>query len=249
MTPLDWFLVSLAALLVGLGKGGLVGVGNLVVLLFAMVFEAKASVGILLPVLISADMVAVAVYRRHAQWHYLRKVMPHLLGGIVLGYFLFGAMSNEMVERAIGGIVLGMTGIQILRTGAREYGWADWAERVPHSLGFRVLLGWLGGFATMVANAAGPVAQLYFISVGLPKLAFIGTGAWCFFILNVVKVPLQMELGILHLESLRISLVLAPLAMLGAVVAPRIVRYIPQKLFSWLVWVFIVVAGVKLLFW
>lgn len=249
MSPFDWFLVSVAAFLVGLGKGGLVGVGNLVVLLFAMVFEAKASVGILLPVLISADVVAVAVYRRHAQWQYLRKVMPHLLGGIVLGYFLFGMMSNEMVERAIGGIVLGMTGIQILRTGAREYGMADWAERLPHSLGFRVLLGWLGGFATMVANAAGPVAQLYFISVGLPKLAFIGTGAWCFLILNVVKVPLQMELGILHGESLRISLVLAPLAMSGALVAPRIVRYIPQKVFGWLVWVFIVVAGVKLLFW
>lgn len=248
MSPQDWLLAGLAALLVGLAKGGLVGVGNLVVLLFAMVFEPKASVGILLPVLISADVVAVTVYRRHAEWGHLRRVLPHLFLGVLLGYFLFGMMSDELVRRSIGAIVLGMTGIQIFRTLAREYGRGEWIEQVPHSLAFRVLLGWLGGFATMVANAAGPVAQLYFIIVGLPKLAFIGTGAWCFFILNVVKVPLQMDLGILHTDSLSISLVLMPPAMLGALVAPRIVRVIPQKLFGWLVWVFIVVAGVKLLF-
>ncbi|MFO7724612.1 MAG: hypothetical protein R6V45_03600, partial [Oceanipulchritudo sp.] len=76
MTPLDWMLVSTGALLVGLAKGGLVGVGNLTVILFAMVFEAKASVGLLLPVLIAADLVAITVYRRHAEWIYLRRLLP-----------------------------------------------------------------------------------------------------------------------------------------------------------------------------
>lgn len=248
MTPGDWMIVMLGALLAGLSKGGLVGVGNLTVLLFAMVFEPKASVGILLPVLISADIVAITVYRRHADWKQLRRLLPWMLVGILIGYLLFGRLSGATVQRCIGAIVLLMTVLQIWRSLEAWRGWGDFAARMPHTLGFRALLGMLGGFATMVANAAGPVGQLYFISVGLPKMAFIGTGAWCFFIVNLVKVPLQAHLGILHLHSLQISLALAPLAMLGVWVAPFIVRHIPQKWFSWAVWFFIVLAGVKLTF-
>ncbi|MEX0332095.1 MAG: sulfite exporter TauE/SafE family protein [Puniceicoccaceae bacterium] len=248
MTPLDWMIVMLGALLVGLGKGGIVGVGNLTVILFAMVFEAKASVGLLLPVLISADIVAITVYRRHADWTQLGRLLPWMLVGIVIGYFLFGRMSDLTVRRLIGGIVLAMTMVQIWRTLARQAGKVDFAERIPHTFGFRSSLGLLGGFATMVANAAGPVGQLYFISVGLPKLVFIGTSAWCFFIVNVVKVPLQAHLGIINLESLQISLALAPFAMAGAAVAPKVVKFIPQKIFTIAVWFFIVLAGVKLTF-
>ncbi len=248
MTPADWMIVVIGALLVGLGKGGLVGVGNLTVVLFAMVFEAKASVGLLLPVLISADIVAITVYRRHADWKLLARLLPWMVVGILIGYVLFGMMSDQVVRRLIGGIVLLMTFIQIGRLVAAKSRWGDLAEQLPHSLGFRSFLGLLGGFATMVANAAGPVSQLYFISVGLPKLAFIGTGAWCFFLVNVFKVPFQAHLGIINLSSLQISLTLAPVAMLGAWIAPRIVHLIPQKLFTIAVWFFIVVAGIKLTF-
>jgi uncharacterized membrane protein YfcA len=241
-------LVMLGALLVGLAKGGLVGVGNLTVILFAMVFEAKGSVGILLPVLISADVVAITVYRRHVEWGYLKILLPWMVIGVIAGYFLFGILTNTTVERFIGATVLFMTLIQIFRTLSKARGWGDFADKVPHQLGFRAGLGLLGGFSSMIANAAGPIGQLYFISVGLPKLAFIGTGAWCFFLLNLVKVPFQAHLGIINLSSLQISLSLAPIAMLGAFIAPRIVHFIPQKLFTAAVWFFIVVAGVKLLF-
>jgi uncharacterized membrane protein YfcA len=185
MTPLDWMIITIGALLVGLGKGGLVGVGNLTVVLFAMVFEAKASVGLLLPVLISADIVAIVVYRRHADWRQLWHLLPWMFAGCIVGFLLFGQMSDLVVRRLIGGIVLFMTVLQIGRTLALQRGGGDFAERLPHSLGFRSALGLTGGFATMVANAAGPVGHLYFISVGLPKIAFIGTSAWCFFIINL----------------------------------------------------------------
>lgn len=248
MSPGDWMLVILGSLLVGLGKGGLVGVGNLTVILFALVFEAKASVGLLLPVLIAADVVAVTVYRRHVNWMYFWRLLPWMGLGIAAGYFLFDIISDQALERFIGGIVLAMTLISVARMLAREYGAGDFAERVPHSLWFRSLLGTLGGISTMIANAAGPVAQLYFISVGLPKMAFIGTGAWCFFVVNLVKVPLQAHLGIINVDSLQISLTLAPVAMLGAWIGPRLVQFIPQRLFTFAVWFFIILAGIKLLF-
>lgn len=248
MTAADWMIVILGAFLTGLGKGGIVGVGNVTVILFAMVFQAKASVGLLLPVLISADIVAIYVYRRHAEWKLLRKLLPWMFMGILAGYFVFGMMSDLLVRRSIGAIVLLMTFIQVLRMVAAKSKYGDISERMPHSLGFRSLLGLVGGFATMVANAAGPVSHLYFISVGLPKMAFIGTGAWCFFIVNLFKVPFQVDLGIINLDSIQISMALAPFAMLGAWVAPKVVHLIPQKLFTFAVWFFIVLAGIKLTF-
>lgn len=248
MTPTDWMIVILGAFLTGLGKGGIVGVGNVTVILFAMVFTAKASVGLLLPVLISADIVAIYVYRRHAEWKLLWKLLPWMFIGIIIGYFAFDRMTDLSVRRSIGGIVLFMTVIQIVRLIAAKSKFGDFSERLPHSLGFRSFLGLLGGFATMVANAAGPVSHLYFISVGLPKMAFIGTGAWCFFIVNVFKVPLQAHLGIINISSIQISLALAPFAMLGAWIAPKVVHLIPQKLFTFAVWFFIVLAGIKLTF-
>ena len=248
MSPGDWMLLGFGALLTGLGKGGLVGVGNLTILLFAMVLGPRASVGVLLPVLMGADLVAITVYKRHADWHYLRLLLPWMGGGVVLGFALFPFIGEVALGRFIGGAVLAMTLIEAGRQLARRRGWGDFTERMPHTLMFRSGLGLLGGFSSMVANAAGPIGQLYFISVGLPKLAFIGTGAWCFFVVNVIKLPFQAQLGLVHLESLRLSLCLVPLAMFGAWLGPRILGLIPQRVFTPMVWTVILLAGLKLLF-
>lgn len=247
MSPLDWMVLCLGAVLAGLGKGGLVGVGNLTVLLFAMVLGPKASVGVLLPVLISADLVAIAVYRRHADWSYLKLLLPWMVVGILLGYFFFSAIEERALGRFIGAVVLLMTLIQAIRTVARRRGLADFTDRLPHTLFFRSGLGLLGGFSSMVANAAGPIGQLYFISVGLPKMAFIGTGAWCFFVVNMIKLPFQAHLELVHVESLQLSLSLAPLAMLGAWLGPRLMPLIPQRIFTPLVWSVILLAALQLL--
>ena len=108
-------------------------------------------------------------------------------------------------------------------------------------------MGLTGGFATMIANAAGPVGQLYFLAAGLPKLRFIGTSAWCFFFVNLIKLPFQAQLGLLNLGSLQLSLSLVPAALFGVLIGSRIVPHIPQKPFSLAVWFFVFIAGFKLL--
>lgn len=231
------------ALLVGLGKGGIPGAGNFTVVIFASVFEAKASVGLLLPVLISADVIAVLVYRKHADWSRLGRLLPWLVVGILLGFWAFDHLSGLHVKRLIGVFVIGMTFIQVLTFRMKRK-----AEAVlPESPLFRASMGMLGGFATMIANAAGPIAQIYFLAMRLPKLSFIGTGAWCFFLVNVFKVPLQVHLGIINFQSIQVSAWLAPAAMLGALIAPYIVKHINQQLFQQLIWLFVLVAGIKLL--
>ncbi|MEN8661071.1 MAG: sulfite exporter TauE/SafE family protein [Lentimonas sp.] len=238
-------LIALGAFFVGLGKGGLPGIGNLTVVLLALALPAKASVGILLPILISADIVAVIVYRRHALWPYIFKLAPSMAVGILIGYVVFSRVNDAQVRWMIGVTLLGMTAVHFIRKWLRRN--ATEADQLPHHPAFITSTGIIGGFATMVANAAGPVAALYFIASGLPKYAYIGTSAWFFLLVNCFKVPFMMELGIIDLESLRFSGSFMLFSVLGAATAPFIVKHINQKVFKILIWVFVVIGGIKLI--
>lgn len=241
----QYLLMAAGAFCVGLGKGGLPGVGNLTVVLMALALPAKVSVGVLLPILIAADVVAVLIYRRHAEWAYIVKLAPWTIAGILLGYLVFSRVDDATVRVLIGAILLSMTAIHFLRKWMRRK--AQGGDWLPHHPAFVGATGVTGGFATMIANAAGPVAALYFIASGLPKYAFIGTSAWFFFLVNLFKVPFMMDLGILHFDSLGMSASFMPYAIAGALIARSIVKHINQRLFEVLIWVFVVIGGLKLI--
>ncbi|MFP4352304.1 MAG: sulfite exporter TauE/SafE family protein [Puniceicoccaceae bacterium] len=242
----QWIAACAAAFGVGLGKGGLPGLGNLAIAVYALAFPARLSVGILLPVLIAADLVAVIVYRRHARWRVILRLLPWTCGGLALGALVFGSIGDRTVEILIGMILLGMTGLHLLRETLRDGdpappgGGADTALRAGTGL--------IGGFATMIANAAGPVAALYLLFLRLPKIAFVGTLAWFFMIVNWLKLPVMIGLGAVNFDSLGVSLPAAAFAMAGVLAARAVVGVIPQKLFEWLIWIFVIGAGFQLLF-
>ena len=242
-----WAIGMLAALSVGLGKGGLPGAGNLSVALMATVFAGKESVGILLPVLICADIAAVIVYHQHARWGQLLRLLPWTLVGIAIGAVIFKRIDDTLLVRAIGAILLLMVGLRFT---------VSWFQKekegaVFHNpMGRRLFVafsGIMGGIATMVANAAGPVVTIYLMVAKLPKYEFIGTSAWFFFLINLSKMPVQVGIGNITWHSLRISMIFGVVAFGAAMVAPKIVRYLPQKVFSFLLWVLVVVAGLKML--
>jgi len=247
LTPWQWGLALLGALCTGLGKGGLSGVGNLTVVIFVLVFPARASVGLLLPILIAADLVAVTLFRRDVVWGHLVKLLPWAAVGLAVGTVALGRFDDQAVRRMIGGILVLMTVVHLGRDWQRRRAGANGADGLPHTVGFQAATGILSGFATMVANAAGPVANLYLLAAGLPKLAFIGTAAWFFFIVNVVKVPVQASLGLITLGSLSLSLCLAPAAVIGVFAGRWVVHRINQRLFEALIWIFIVIAALRLL--
>jgi len=255
LTTTHWLLLALGAIFSGLGKGGLPGAGNLTVAIFALVFEdlnlpggVALSVGILLPILISADVAAVKVYHRHADWKFIARLLPFFLIGILAGWLVFDYFKarEELLKTVIGAILLSMTAIHFIRkyTTSKD----SKSNGTPHhlSLPLGVLFGFLGGIATMLANAAGPVAQLYLLAMALPKYAFIGTAAWLFLIVNVVKVPFMIDLGIINTQWFKLSVFLMPIAIAATCFAPIIVKRINQKLFETLLWFFVIFAGLKL---
>jgi hypothetical protein len=241
-TSLGWLAVTGGALAVGMNKGGLAGLGILPVLIFAIVFKARESTGFILPLLIMGDVCAIGVYRRQVIWKIFWRLLPPTLSGVVVGYLLMGRIAEATFGPLIGWIIIALIALQFLRGSLGEK-----LDHIFESHGFGLIMGVLVGVTTMLANAAGPVAILYFISVGLPKWNLIGTSAWLFFVVNLCKVPFSASLGLTNAASLTFGLLLAPLVLIGFVLGRYFAGVMPQTAFERMVLLFTAVGALKLI--
>src|SRR5436190_11946573 len=196
LTPEQWMIGILAALMVGITKTGVPGIGILVVPLMAIVFGGRLSVGATLPLLIFGDVFAVLWYRQHARWDNLLSLFPWVISGIIIGlgllwYTGIHGSRVDWLNVIIGVIVLGMMSLSLARRT-----WGD--KLVPSSSVGLVSTGVLAGFATMVSNSAGPIMSIYLSGMmRLSKNEFMGTSAWYFFIFNLTKLPLYALLTLI----------------------------------------------------
>ncbi|MFI2643862.1 sulfite exporter TauE/SafE family protein [Streptomyces sp. NPDC018610] len=239
--------LALAALLVGFSKTAVSGANTVSLAVFAAVLPARASTGVLLPLLIAGDVLAVLTYRRHAHWPTLWRLFPAVAAGVVVGTLFLQWAGDSVVRTSIGAILLLMAAVTVWR---RRAGGED--ER-PDAVATRSgrlkarSYGVLGGFTTMVANAGGPVMSLYLLSAGFRKLGFLGTSAFFFLIVNVSKVPFSAGLGLIDGHSLLLDAALVVFVVPGALIGKWAVHRIDQRLFERLVIAATVVGGVQLL--
>jgi uncharacterized membrane protein YfcA len=240
----QWILLAMAAFSSGLSKTGMAGLSILPVALFANVLPARESTGALLPLLLCGDVFGVMFFRKHASWPHLWRLFPWVIAGVIAGYFALGRVNNTQVQRMIGVILLAMLALHWWR--GRQQG--DLAARLPHSIWFAALMGVLAGFATMMANAAGPVMVLYLLAIDLPKLVFLGTSAWFFLLVNAFKVPFSASLGLITPASLLLDAILLLAMIPGALLGPRLVHHINQRAFENMV-IVLTFVGVARLFW
>jgi uncharacterized membrane protein YfcA len=226
-SSLGWLAVIAGAFAIGLNKGGLTGLGILPVLLFAVVFPPRQSTGFVLPLLIVGDICAVIAYRREVLWRTFWQLLPPALGGVVLGFFLMGIIPASVFGPVIGWVILALIGLHFLRAVMGEK-----LDRLFQSDGFGIVMGALAGVTTMIANAAGPVAQMYFLSVRMPKWNLIGTVAFLFFVINLAKVPFSVGLGLTNAASVTLALVLLPMVVAGFLGGRKLAAVMPQKIFE-----------------
>jgi len=239
----QWAIMALAAGIVGLSKSGLPGLAILAIPLVAAVVPARMSTGFILPMLIAGDIIGVAYYRRHAEWRYLIRLFPWTVAGVVTGWLSLGHLNDTQIKPLIGGIVLIMLVLNIVRQRT-----TDLDSRIPHSLGFAAVIGLLAGFTTMVANAAGPIMIIYLLAMSLPPAAFLGTSAWFFLLVNLFKVPFSAQLGLITLSSLKFNALLFPCIALGAWGGVRFARLVPRRVFESLVQILAALGALNLLF-
>jgi uncharacterized membrane protein YfcA len=243
--PLQWLLAALGAFMVGVSKSGITGLSILSVALFTHIFpSSKQASGIVLPLLIFGDFVAVFSYRRHTQWRYIWRLFPFTAAGVVIGYFTLGSVSDRHARVMIGAIIVSLAALSYWR----RYGSAQSDVAASHrSWVFAASVGVVAGFITLVANAAGPLMAIYFVSMRLPKLEYVGTAAVFFLCLNLFKVPFMVGLGLITVHSFGFNMLLAPAVVLGAFVGRWLVTHINQALFEQIVLALSAIGGLLLL--
>lgn len=241
-----WLIAIIGSVAIGISKTGVAGLGVLAVAMFTLIFPARESTGIVLPILIVGDIVAVAHYRRNAVWVYLIRLIPWTVIGVIAGYFALGKLDAALVGRLIGAILLVVTALQFWRMRSAQ-AVEHAGEIVSHNIALTALIGIAAGFFTMVSNASGPIMIIYLLAMGLPKIEFMGTSAWYYFLLNTVKVPFSWNLGLITAQSLTFDAMMAPFAILGGLLGYQILKRINQKLFEELALIFTALAALRLM--
>ncbi len=242
LTAAQWSLALVSAFGLGVAKSGFAGVGLFHVVVFAFLFGAKTSTGIVLPMLIFGDVCAVLSFRQHARWDYIKSMSLPTGIGVVVGWALMDLISESAYKPVIGSIILGLAAMQLSRM------WRPgWFERVPHAAWFAWSLCLIAGFCTMLANGAGGIIALYLVTVSMPKLEVVGTTAWFFLMLNVFKVPFSVQLGLIGANTLAINAVMIPSIVLGLLAGRWLIHRIPQRQFDSLVLLLSSVAALRLI--
>ncbi len=231
------------AFCLGFSKAGFPGLALVNVIVMAELFGAKASVGIILPLLILCDLGVYPLFARFATWKQTWPLLSIATLGVFAGYVFLGHMNNELTRTAIGTIVLTMLALQLIR------------QFYPRILGnvegarwFRWWSGLLMGVSTMIANAAAPAYSIYTLVNRFSKEQFLGIGARCFLLINLIKAPLMIDLAIINKNSLLIDLSLIPGLVAGVLIGRKVIHRIPQETFEMLLYVFSAAAGIRLLF-
>lgn len=226
LNHIQWLIISLAALCIGMSKTGIQGIMLMIVPLMAMAFGAKESTGIILPMLCMADIIAVAYYKRIADWRVVAKLLPTAIIGFFIAIGIDNMVPSTQFRQLMGWTLMLALAVMLWNeVFGKENKWMKkwW---------YAAIFGLLGGFTTMIGNAAGPVMSVYLLSMRKEKVEYIGINAWFFLVINLLKVPLQAFVwDNINWQTLSLNLLVLPVIGIGAIIGIRIVKILPEKAF------------------
>ena len=240
---ISFFIALGCALLLGVAKSGIKGLAVLIVTGLALVYGARESTGILMPLLICGDILAVLYYKRHVKWIYLIKLLPWMVVGVIMGVFFGKDLPEDLFKSGMAVIIL----FSVLMM----YYWEQKNKKtkVPTHWSFGALIGVMAGFTTMVGNLAGAFSNIYFLAIKLPKNQFIGTAAWLFFFINLFKIPFHIwSWGTINWSSLQVSLSLIPGVILGFGLGVYLVKKIKNDKYRQLILLMTGLGGLAIFF-
>ena len=239
--PYFYLLAVPAVILVGIGKGGFAGVGLLSVPLMALAVPPMQAAAIMLPILMAQDLVGVWAFRRDFSMRDLKLLMPGGLLGLVAGYVFVREVPNGVILILVGLIATLFVAWQAARWGVGKGSAATDASVAPAAI-----WGTATGFTSFVANAGGPPFQVYMMPRRLPPREFAGTSTLFFAVMNYVKFPAYVQLGLATGENLLTSAVLLPLAIASISAGVWLVRRVPAESFYRIVYGLTLAVGLKL---
>jgi len=217
------------ALMLGMAKTGIHGAGMLSVPLLAIAFGGKLSSGLMLPMLLVADVFGVWYYHRHASFKHLKILFPWAALGVIMGSLAGSFIDDELFKIIMAVTIFSSLAMMIwMELGGRE--------KIPERVYFGIAAGFLGGFTSMIGNLAGTVMAVYFLSMKLPKSNFIGTVAWFFLVINWFKVPFHIWVWhTINRDSWIFAVVLTPAILAGAYLGIVLVKKMSDQTYRWFI--------------
>ena len=242
-TPITmWLLAVLAVTILGVSKSGIKGISIILVTIMVFVYGGKNSTGILMPLLISADIMAITYYRKHVKWNYLIKLLPAMVIGVLIGTLIGKDLPEAFFKQGMIAIILFSVAILL-------YWEKNPPKEVPDNWVFSSFLGLAAGVTTMIGNLAGPFANIYFLSMRMPKNTFIGTAAWLFFIINLIKLPLHIFVwGSVNTDSIKQTFSLVPAMLIGFILGVSLVKRIKDDSYRKMIIIITGIGALVLLF-
>ena len=239
---MQWVIVLICGMMIGFTKTGISGITMLIIPVLASIFGARLSVGFLLPMLSMGDIFAVWYYNRHAEWPCLWRLLPWVIPGIGLGLLVGNYVSGEQFRIIFAVTILAGLIVMVWQEQKGE------KAAAPMKWWFVLIIGLAAGFTTMIGNAAGAIISVYLLSMQMPKYAFIGTRAWFFMIVNLIKIPLHVFVwGTITLRTFSFNIALLPAIALGALIGIQVVKQIPEKAYRYIIIILTAMACIKLL--
>lgn len=230
--------------LVGVTKTAIGGLGLLCAALIAQLLPTRESTAVLLILFICGDLFAISAYKRYVEWNFLRSLIWPVLFGIITGAYYLSQSSDQSLRWTIGCVVLLLVALYpVTQFWQRKHPNLDTAHPVYLRLG----LGSMAGFMSMVANSGGTPMSIYLLLRRNSILNFLGNTAWFFFIVNLIKLPFALALGLLDIDSLTYLIPSIPMVALGAVAGRKLISHIDQEVFQIITLASAAVVGLKLI--
>ncbi|WP_299487134.1 sulfite exporter TauE/SafE family protein [uncultured Allomuricauda sp.] len=241
-TFVAWILGATAAFLMGTSKAGLKGLATFNVTLLALAFGARESTGLIMPLLLVGDIVAVLYYNRHTQWKYILRFLPWMISGILIGVFIGKDLPEK--EFKLGMVIVIFISLFLLIWWDRRK-----STNIPTHWAFAGPIGIVAGVCTMIGNLAGAFTNIFFLAMRLPKNEFVGTAAWLYLITNAFKLPFHIFVWkTISIESLLIDLKLLPALALGLLSGVFIVKKINERNYKRFILVVTAIGAIVILF-
>ena len=235
-----WALAGLAAVLVGLSKGGLPVVGMLSVPLMTLVMSPVMAAGLLLPIYVISDLFGLWTYRRAYDKRVLAIMVPAMAIGVGIGWATASRVSEAWVTLLVGAIGSAFAANLLIRSGRV-------VAAKPADVPTGMFWGAVAGFTSFVSHAGAPPYQVFVLPLKLEKAVFAGTATIAFAYVNAIKLIPYYALGQLNLASLTVAAILAVPASLAVFAGVRLVKVIPEKLFFQLISWMLLAISIKLI--
>jgi uncharacterized membrane protein YfcA len=237
---LYYLCVGLAVVTIGIAKAGFGGgIGILAVPLMAVVMPAQQMIGVLLPVLILADILSNLHHLKQYEWRLMKWLLPGMVIGIAIGTVLFLVLKDSAnkstidssLKLLVGSICLAVVLLQFFKLFGKE------PPTLPKHPLSSVVIGSAAGVASTLSHAAGPIVSIYLVQEKVEKRKLVGTLCLFFMIMNLCKLPTFFYMGFINTHTLKNSIWFLPLLPIGTLAGAWMNKRVPEKPFAMIIYI------------